>query len=210
MSFIETIAPRQASGEVRDMYRRQQAFWGYVPNYAKVFSHRPEVLARWGRLLAEIRRPMDDRRFELVTFAAAHALRNTACTLAHGKALSDFIGAEQVLALAERGESCALSPAEHAMADFARKVAVDAAVVEQRDVDGLRRHGVGDAEIFDIVAVAAGRAFFTKLLDGLGVLGDAAMMGLDEAFRRGLSVGRPIDRQAVEELVDEAEPALQA
>ena len=61
--------------------------WGFVPNYAKVFCHRPEVLARWGQLLAGIRRPMDKRRFELVTFAAAHELRNTACALAHGKAL---------------------------------------------------------------------------------------------------------------------------
>ncbi len=208
MAFIETTAPRQASGEVRDMYRRQQAFWGYVPNYAKVFSHRPEVLARWGRLLAEIRRPMDDRRFELVTFAAAHALRNTACTLAHGKALAGFIGAEQVLALAERGDAAALSAAERAMTDFARRVAVDAAALDQHDVDALRRHGLGDAEIFDIVAAAAGRAFFTKLLDGLGVLGDAALMALDEAFRRSLSVGRPIERREVEQLADGAEPAL--
>jgi len=209
MAFIETVAPRQSSGEVRDMYQRQQAFWGYVPNYAKVFSHRPEVLARWGRLLAEIRRPMDDRRFELVTFAAAHALRNTACTLAHGKALTRFIAPEEVLALAERGDNVPLSPAERAMTDFARRVAVDAAAVEQDDVDALRRHGFSDAEIFDIVATAAGRAFFTKLLDGLGVLGDAALMALDDAFRQGLSVGRPIDRRAVEQLADEAEPALQ-
>ena len=57
------------------MYRRQQATWGYVPNYAKVFCHRPEVMARWGALLAEIKRPMDKRRFELVTFVAAHELR---------------------------------------------------------------------------------------------------------------------------------------
>ena len=87
MSFIATIAPDAADGETAEMYRRQQANWGFVPNYAKVFSHRPEIMARWGALLAEIKRPMDPRRFELVTFAAAHALGNTACALAHGKAL---------------------------------------------------------------------------------------------------------------------------
>ena len=87
MAFIKTIAPAMAQGEVLEMYERQQAAWGYVPNYAKVFSGRPEVLARWGRLLAEIKRPMSRRRFELVTFAAAIELRNTACSLAHGKAV---------------------------------------------------------------------------------------------------------------------------
>ena len=68
MTFIRTVRPADAAGDVRDMYERQEEYWGYVPNYAKAFSHRPEALARWGRLLAELRRPTDDRRFELVTF----------------------------------------------------------------------------------------------------------------------------------------------
>ena len=46
MSFISTIAADEATADVRDMYQRQQDHWGYVPNYAKVFSHRPQVLAR--------------------------------------------------------------------------------------------------------------------------------------------------------------------
>ena len=57
MSFIGTVRPADATGEVRAMYERQEDYWGYVPNYAKAFSHRTEALARWGRLLAELRRP---------------------------------------------------------------------------------------------------------------------------------------------------------
>lgn len=205
MSFIETVAPSQATGEVRAMYERQQANWGYVPNYAKVFSHRPEVLARWGRLLAEIHRPMDKRRFELITFAAAHALGNSACTLAHGKALTEFFSTEEVLAMAEPGDCEDLSAAEHEMMTFSRKIARDAASVDQRDIDALRRHGISDMEIFDIVATAAGRAFFTKILDGLGVLADAAWLNMDEGFRRSLTVGRPIDHRDMECLLDEFE-----
>lgn len=205
MSFIETVAPSQATGEVRAMYERQQANWGYVPNYAKVFSHRPEVLARWGRLLAEIHRPMDKRRFELITFAAAHALGNSACTLAHGKALTEFFSTEEILAMAEPGDCEDLSAAEHEMMTFSRKIARDAASVDQRDIDALRRHGISDMEIFDIVATAAGRAFFTKILDGLGVLADAAWLNMDEGFRRSLTVGRPIDHRDMECLLDEFE-----
>lgn len=51
MAFIRTIPPQEATGAVHDMYARQEDHWGYVPNYAKVFSHRPEVLARWGACL---------------------------------------------------------------------------------------------------------------------------------------------------------------
>lgn len=46
MLFIDTIPPDSAEGEVAAMYRRQQAAWGYVPNYAKAFCHRPEVMAQ--------------------------------------------------------------------------------------------------------------------------------------------------------------------
>ena len=193
MAYIETIAPAGAAGEVRAMYERQQASWGYVPNYAKVFSHRPEVLARWGRLLAEIRRPMDARRFELITFAAAFELRNSACALAHGKALTQFFSEDEVRIMAEGGEVPGLTEAERAMMAFARKVARDATTVTPADADGLRAHGFSDAEIFDIVATAAGRAFFTKLLDGLGVLGDAPFGTMDAAFVAALTVGRPLD-----------------
>lgn len=86
MSYIETIPVNTAEGPVREMYARQQDSWGYVPNYAKSFSHRPAVMERWGRLLAELKRPMDKRMFELITFSAAHELRHSPCSLAHGNA----------------------------------------------------------------------------------------------------------------------------
>ena len=203
MSFIDTIAPQDSEGAVRDMYEHQQEHWGYVPNYAKVFCHQPEVLARWGRLLAEIRRPMDDQRFELATFAAAHELRNTACSQAHGKALVRFIGQQAVCELAAMGRSEALTSAEVSVAAFARKVARDAASITAADVQDLREHGLTDAEIFDVVAAAAGRAFFTKMLDGLGVLADSAVLSMDETLREALTVGRPVSGEPVEYLGSE-------
>lgn len=193
MPFIKTTKPDDADGPVLDMYARQQDAWGYIPNYAKVFCHRPEVMARWGRLLAEIKRPMDKRTFELVTFAAAHELRNTACTLAHGKALREFFTDEQIVALAAGKFDGVLTEAEAAMLRFARQVAKDASRVTSGQVQALKGFGYTDAEIFDIVATAAGRAFFTKVLDALGVEADSPFFGIDVEFRDPLSVGRPID-----------------
>jgi len=193
MAFIETTPPQRAGGALAAMYQRQQASWGYIPNYAKVFSHRTEVLARWGQLLAEIRRPMDKRRFELITFATAYDLDNTACALAHGRALREFFSDEQIIAIAEGRCDGVLSEAEQAMLAFARQTVNDATRTTAAQVAALRQHGYTDAEIFDIAATAAGRAFFTKLLDALGVLPDSAFLELDESFRRALTVGRPID-----------------
>ena len=196
MSFIHTTAPEHAEGVVAAMYARQQSAWGYIPNYAKVFSQRPEVLARWGQLLAEIRRPMDKRRFELLTFVTARDLDNTACALVHGKALREFFSDAQILAIAEGRYDAILSDAEQAMVTFARQTVTDATQTTAGQVAALRQHGYQDAEIFDIAATAAGRAFFAKLLDALGVLPDSPLLALDDTFRDALTVGRPIDERA--------------
>jgi uncharacterized peroxidase-related enzyme len=193
MAFIETTPPEAADGAVAAMYLRQQRAWGFVPNYAMVFCHRPEVLARWGQLLTEIRRPMDKRRFELVTFTAAYALGNSACALVHGKALAEFFSNEQICSIAAGHCDGILTEAEQAMVAFARQIATDAPRTTQAHTAALRAHGYDDAEIFDIAATAAGRAFWAKLLDALGVLADSPCLALDESLRRALTVGRPID-----------------
>ncbi len=199
MSFIKTVRPGEASGAVRDMYARQEDHWGFVPNYAKVFSHRPEALARWGRLLAELRRPADDRRFELVTFVAAYELRHTACSLAHGNALAKFIGEDAVLAIREGREDDVLPADDVAIVRYARMISRDATKVTSGQVEALKKHhGLTDAEIFDIAAIAAGRSFFTKLLDALGAEADIAYVTFGKEFREALTVGRPICQRPLE------------
>jgi uncharacterized peroxidase-related enzyme len=192
MAFIDTISASWVTGEAFAMYDRQQKHYGYVPNYATVFSHRPAVMRRWAELLAELKRPMDKRRFELATFAAAVTLRSSLCTLAHGKALLQFFSAEEVMAMA-RGETPASLPAaDAAIMRFACAVAHDASAVTADDVAELKRHGFSDGEVFDIAAVAAGRAFFTKVIESLGVETDAPLRAMDGALREALTVGRPI------------------
>jgi alkylhydroperoxidase family enzyme len=199
MTFIRTLPACDADGDTLEMYRYQEAHWGYVPNYAKIFGERPEVLARWGRLLAEIRRPADDRRFELVTFVVARELKHTACALAHGGKLAGLIGAEHVIALAQGRIPEVLTPAEAAIVDYAAAIARDATTITSGLVAALREiHGLTDAEIFDIAAIAAARCFFAKLLDALGVEADVACMSMEPALRQALTLGRPISQQAPE------------
>ena len=208
MAFIKTIPAAEAGGDVRAMYERQAGFWGYVPDYAKVFCHRPEVMERWGRMLAAIKRPVDGRRFELVTFAVAHELRHSGCSLAHGQKLAEIIGRDAVIAIANGEDSDALSEAEIDIVRFARRIARDASRITSGEVAVLREtHGLSDAEIFDIAAIAAGRCFFAKLLDALGSEPDAGFMNLDDDLRRPLTVGRPIGVGAPEKLDEEIENA---
>lgn len=201
MAFIDTVPVREAEGEVRAMYARQQAQLGYVPNYSKVFSHRPEVNAAWGGLLGSIRANMDLRRYELVTLAAAQALGSSYCSLAHGQILErQFFPGGQLEAVA-RGEAGApLSPLDRAIMAYAAQIARDASQVTAQDVQTLRDLGLSDAEIFDVAAAASARCFFSKLLDALGALPDAPYAALEAGLRAQLTVGRPISRGEVERL----------
>ena len=122
---------------------------------------------------------MDLRRYELATVAAARRLRSSYCTLAHGSVLMDkFVAADELAAIVADHHDAGLDPVDVAVMDLADKVAQDATSVTQADVDGLRAHGLSDAEIFDVVAAAAARCFFSKELDA--------------PLREALTVGRPI------------------
>jgi uncharacterized peroxidase-related enzyme len=193
MAFLEILPDSQINDDVRAMYARQEAHWGFVPNYAKVFCHRPEIMGLWAQLQAGIKRHMDKRRFELVTLTAAHASRSTLCSLAHGKALTEFLPAEDVIAITRGEAPASLTAAEAAMLDFTRKVARDASSVKAEDVERMRQHGLTDPEIFDIAATAAARAFWTKLVESLGVEAEPPLRTMSHELRNALVAGRPID-----------------
>ena len=190
MPFINVIPDSEISPEVQAMYERQKSFWGFVPNYAKVFCWRPEIMGLWAQLQAGIKRNMDKRRFELVTFAAAHTLRSTLCTLAHGRTLTTWFSTEDVQLMARGASPASLTVAEAAMMAFSRKVARGAFMISAADVDEIKKHGFTDAEVFDIAATVAARAFFTTLNEALGVEPEPPLLELEPEFRKTLTVGR--------------------
>ena len=200
MAFIEATPFHESTGDARAMFARQQSRFGHVPNYAKVFGDRPDIMNLWADLLAGIRRHVDPRRFELVTFAAARELGSSYCALAHARVLQEkFLAPEEMLELAA-GNHDSLSEAEAAMMNLARKVVADASSVTREDMEQLRRTGLREEEIFDVVAVAAARAFFAKLVDALGAEPDASFMEMEEGLRERLTVGRPIASEEIERM----------
>jgi uncharacterized peroxidase-related enzyme len=192
MPFIDTIPEAEIGDDVRAMYERQQSFWGFVPNYAKVFCWRPEIMGLWAQLQAGIKRNMDKRRFELVTFAAAHTLRSTLCSLAHGRALTAWFSQEDIQLMARGASPASLTAAEAAMMSFSRKVARGAFLVSAHDVGELKRHGFSDAEVFDIAATVGARAFWTNIIEALGVEPEPPLLQLEPEFRKTLTVGRTV------------------
>jgi uncharacterized peroxidase-related enzyme len=192
--FIDAVPEDTAAGVLAEYYRQQRAAWGFLPNYAGVFSTRPDVARAWNSLNATIREGMDRRRFELATIAAARALHSTYCTAAHSKFIRDLCGDEATLySIAQDPSGAALAPLDRAVYQFAAKVAVDAASISQPDVDQLRAAGLSDADIADIVFAVSARSFFTRVLDALGAQLDCEIAEtFSSVLLESMVVGRPI------------------
>lgn len=192
--FIETTAEIAADGALAQWYRSQRDSWGFLPHYAGCFSTRPDVAKAWTTLNLTIRGGMDRRRFEIATIASARALHSTYCTVAHASFLRDVCGdSETVRALALVPDGSTLSEQDAAVFTFATKVAQDASTIEQADVDTLRDAGLSDADVADVVFAASARAFFAKVLDGLGARLDRPTADtFDPVLLQPMIVGRPV------------------
>ena len=194
MTFIETVAQGEATGAVTELYAGEEEAFGFLPNFVRAFSLRPEAYGAWKHLNGTVKGGMDLRRYELATIAAARELRSSYCTLAHGSVLLDkgFLEPEALSAVVSDRSAAGLSDVDVAVMDLAAKVAADATTVEQADIDRLRSLGCSDQEILDVVLAAAARCFFSKVLDALCAEPDARYNRLDPALRDTLTVGRAI------------------
>jgi uncharacterized peroxidase-related enzyme len=192
--FIEPPDESAVGEDVASWYERQREAWGYLPNYAPAFAARPDVAEAWNTLNNTIRGHMDRRRFEIATIAAARTYRSTYCLAAHSKFLRDACDDEDTMrAIAADPTGASLDPADRAVLGFATDVAHDAASITAAQVQELRDHGLTDAEIVDIVLAVSARAFFTTVLDALGVQADAQLgETFDPEVRSQVTVGRPI------------------
>lgn len=192
--FIDPVDESSAAGLVAEMYAADESVMGYVPNYTKAFSLRPELYAAWAEMNRAIKSNLDLRIYELATLAAATELRSSYCSLAHGQVLaSRFFTAEQVVDIVGNRRDSVLSDTEKAVMDFAAKVARDAGSITAQDVDALRDLDFDDGDIFDIAAAAAARSFFTKLLEAVGTRPDREFRRLGEEMLDALTVGRPLE-----------------
>ena len=202
MAYLQTVPPAEASGEVKAMYDKDLAAQGYVANYTRAFSGRPDVLRGWLALKDAVAAGMDDRLYELATVAAATAIRSSYCSLVHGNILAKgYFPAGQVAGIARAGSGAgpgagavagALDEADAAVVRFARRVALEADRITQDDVDELRGLGFSDADVFSIIAAAAARCFFSKVLDATGTQPDAALHDVPGQLRTALTVGRDL------------------
>jgi len=169
MTIIRTAEVAEATGTIAGIYAEDIRDHGYVSSHTRAMSVNPQAYVAWESLIGAISGPMDKRRYELVTLAAALGIGARHCRLAHGRTALKYIGEDELVLIARDYRNAGLSEAEVAMMEFAEKVSTASAAMTVADSQRLRALGFSDREIVDIALAAAARNYFSRALQALAV-----------------------------------------
>ncbi|MDH3231031.1 MAG: hypothetical protein OEN55_14680 [Alphaproteobacteria bacterium] len=172
-SGITPVAEANATGAVADEYAdiRRVLELPFVPDLFKTAAHAPEVLVgTWAlerNLFIESTLPLPLAAMILYAISAAKGCEYSSS--AHYLTCRS-LGVEDSVLRSLRDDLSALAPARiHAIVSFASKAALDPQSLGEADYDTVRRHGVGDRELVEIVGLAALGNYMDTLADGLKV-----------------------------------------
>ncbi|MGL1834031.1 peroxidase-related enzyme [Rhodocyclaceae bacterium SMB388] len=153
--------------DVRDKILAVQEKNGFVPNVFLALAHRPEefrAFFAYHDALMEKNEGLTKAEREMIVVATSGANDCLYCVVAHGAILrvraKNPRVADQVATNYRKAE---VTPRQRAMLDFAMKVALRAAEVEEADYARLREHGFSDDDAWDIGAIAAFFAMSNRL-----------------------------------------------
>jgi alkylhydroperoxidase family enzyme len=111
--------------------------------------------------------------------------------LAHGSELcKSFFSVNELKAIVKDFRNSGLPIEEVAMMSFAQKVITRTHQVNESDFDELRRYGLSDDEILDVILVSTARSFISKTVDALGAIPDKAYQELEPELLELLNPGR--------------------
>jgi uncharacterized peroxidase-related enzyme len=194
--FLETVAEKDATGAIAEVYAKEKAGAGFVPEAARCLSTRPDIPLLFDTFFDGIKAnfSLGGREWCLITFVAATHLRSTYCSQVYSNRLLALGETKEMLLAVQRDyRKAGLSDKDVAMLAYAEKVTVAADQVSEADIDRLRAFGFTDRNIFDIALCASFRCMLSKMVDATGAVPEPAFRDSDEAFRAAMTVGRSLN-----------------
>jgi uncharacterized peroxidase-related enzyme len=146
---------------------------GFVPNVFLVLAHRPEefrAFFAYHDALMDKEGGLTKAEREMIVVATSAANHCQYCVVAHGAILriraKNPLVADQVAINYRKAD---IPPREKAMLDFATKVALESHVLEDADLEAVRRHGFTDEDAWDIAAIASFFALSNRMANFAGM-----------------------------------------
>src|ERR1017187_5321052 len=195
MSGIGFLSIPDQTAEAQSLFDDDVSELGYVMNSSRLWAYQPGTVTGIFDLTREATSAnrLSVRQRGILVSACASTLGDSYCSLAWGSKLAHVSDAQTASGVL-RGQDDALSPAELAMAVWARKGARDPNRTSAADVQELRDVGFSDSQIFAITVFVALRIAFSTVNDALGVCPDAALRSTaPQEVLDAVTFGRPID-----------------
>lgn len=153
MSLLNTVAPEEAQGKVKEVYGIFEQLNIPVPLSLQMLSVSPEYLAIQGQTIKYfMNHPvLSPSLLAHIRLLAAHEENYTYCIQLNQQILKNRMGLsdEQIAAVVDSPDKTALKPEEKALLLFVRKALRDPATTTREDVENLRAQGWSDRDIFD-------------------------------------------------------------
>jgi len=140
---------------------------GFVPNVFLALAHRPDefrAFFAYHDALMEKEGGLSKAEREMIVVATSGANQCQYCVVAHGAILRIRARNPQIAdQVAINYRKADITLRQRAMLDFALKVSLDAQSIGEADYAVLREHGFGEADAWDIGAIAAFFALSNRL-----------------------------------------------
>ena len=159
MSLLHIPTVKNATGEVKEIFEEIQSAFGMVPNGIRQWSANPYALkVQW----EGIKRRLSQGKEEQILHAIIRYLMSSEnhcayCIGFNGAMLVNHYGLSQedILALKKDPASAPLNDKNKVLLLFALQAISDADSVNQNDIEALKKKGISEMEIFDIVHAAS-------------------------------------------------------
>ncbi|MDQ6855935.1 MAG: hypothetical protein M3Z57_02525 [Candidatus Dormibacteraeota bacterium] len=194
MPVIGFLSVPEQTAEAQSLFDDDVSELGYVMNSSKLWAYQPGTVDGLFDLMrkATSTNRLSVRQRGILVTACASTLGDSYCSLAWGSKLAQASDAQTASGVL-RGQDDTLTPAELAMAGWARKVARDPNGTSAADVQELRDAAFGDDQIFAITVFVALRIAFSTVNDALGLCPDAALRSTaPQEVLEAVTFGRPI------------------
>jgi uncharacterized peroxidase-related enzyme len=159
--------------DIRVRILKVQEKSGFVPNVFLALARRPDefrAFFAYHDALMEKTTGLTKAEREMIVVATSAANDCLYCVVAHGAILRIRAKnprlADQIAVNPAKAE---IGPRQRAMLDYALKVALDSARLDDDDLGALKAQGFDDEEIWDIAAIAAFYAMSNRFANAMGV-----------------------------------------
>ena len=188
MSWIKTIDPDEASGKLKEIYRRVSTPDKRIDNILMAHSLRPHTLEGHMQLYKNVLHHSNNTlpKWFLETIGVYVSLLNkcTYCVDHHFAGLQKLLKSENDNAVVIRSALDKDEPENYFtgkelyLLQYAKKLTLLTSSITKTDIELLQKNGIDDGEILEVNQVIAYFCYANRTVIGLGVTTDGDELGL--------------------------------